>query len=68
VEAVFRTWSDILVRKNHIEPLGRDILRHSDKDELHRGGYKTHPNDLGAFDAEGKMIGIVLETATPFDW
>jgi Fic family protein len=41
--------------------------RQSDKDERHRGGYKTLRNDVGAFDAEGKMIGIVFETATPFD-
>src|SRR5262249_586426 len=25
------------------------------------------PNNVGAFDASGKMIGIVFETATPFD-
>ena len=24
-------------------------------------------NDVGAFDADGKMIGIVFETTTPFD-
>ncbi len=24
-------------------------------------------NDIGAFDAEGRMIGVMIETATPFD-
>jgi len=42
-------------------------LTHSEKDERHRGEYKTLRNDVGAFDADGKMIGIVFETATPFD-
>lgn len=67
METVFRAWSDIPVTENHIKQLHRDLLRHSDKDERHRGEYKTLRNDVGAFDADGKMIGVVFETATPFD-
>jgi Fic family protein len=67
METVFRSWSDIPVTENHIKQLHRDLLKYSDKDERHRGGYKTLRNDVGAFDAVGKMIGIVFETATPFD-
>jgi Fic family protein len=47
--------------------LHRDLLRYSEKDERHRGEYKTLRNDVAAFDAGGKMIGIVFETATPLD-
>jgi Fic family protein len=67
METVFRSWSDIPVTENLIKQLHRDLLAYSDKDERHRGGYKTLRNDVGAFDATGKMIGIVFETATPFD-
>jgi Fic family protein len=67
METVFRAWSDIPVTENYIKQLHRDLLQYSDKDERHRGGYKTLRNDVGAFDADGKMIGIVFETATPFD-
>jgi Fic family protein len=67
METVFLSWSDIPVTENHIKQLHRDLLRYSDKDERHRGEYKTLRNDVGAFDAEGKMIGIVFETTTPFD-
>jgi Fic family protein len=67
METVFRAWSDIPVTENHIKQLHRDLLQYSDKDERHRGGYKTLRNDVGAFDPDGKMIGIVFETATPFD-
>jgi Fic family protein len=67
METVFRAWSDIPVTENYIKQLHRDLLQYSDKDERHRGEYKTLRNDVGAFDAEGKMIGIVFETATPFD-
>jgi Fic family protein len=67
METVFRAWSEIPVTENHIKQLHRDLLQYSDKDERHRGGYKTLRNDVGAFDAEGKMIGVVFETATPFN-
>jgi hypothetical protein len=67
METVFRSWSDIPLTENHIKQLHRDLLQYSEKDERHRGNYKTLRNDVGAFDADGKMIGIVFETATPFD-
>lgn len=67
METVFHAWQDIPITENHIKQLHRDLLQHSTKDERHRGGYKTLRNDVGAFDAEGKIIGIVFETATPFD-
>jgi Fic family protein len=67
METVFRAWSDIPVTENFIKQLHRDLLQYSDKDERHRGEYKTLRNDVGAFDADGQMIGIVFESATPFD-
>ena len=67
METVFRAWQDIPFTENHIKQLHRDLLRYSEKDERHRGEYKTLRNDVGAFDADGKMIGVVFETATPFE-
>ena len=67
METIFQAWQDIPITENHIKQLHRDLLRYSEKDERHRGEYKTLRNDVGAFDADGKMIGIVFETATPFD-
>ena len=67
METVFHAWADIPINENHIKQLHRDLLRYSAKDERHRGEYKTLRNDVGAFDENGKMIGIVFETATPFD-
>jgi Fic family protein len=67
METVFHSWADIPITENHIKQLHRDLLAYSEKDERHRGEYKTLPNNVGAFDADGKMVGIVFETATPFD-
>lgn len=67
METVFHSWKDIPITENHLKQFHRDLLRYSEKDERHRGEYKTLRNDVGAFDAAGKMIGVVFETATPFD-
>lgn len=67
METVFASATDIAVTENHIKQLHRDLLRYSDKDERHRGGYRTASNSVAAFDASGNQIGVVFETASPFD-
>jgi Fic family protein len=67
METVFAHWTELSLTENHIRQLHRDLLRHSTKDERHRGSYKTLRNDVAAFDVDGREIGIVFETAKPFD-
>lgn len=64
---VFSSWQYITFTENHIKQLHRDLLIHSEKDARHRGNYKTSPNSVVAFDKNGVQIGVVFETATPFD-
>lgn len=67
METVFRSWESIALTENHIKQLHRDLLQFSNKDQRHRGKYKTASNSVAAFDADGKQVGIVFETASPFD-
>ena len=67
MEMVFAYSDAIDLTENHIKQLHRDLLVHSEKDKRHRGEYKTNPNHVSAFDTDGKAIGVVFETATPFD-
>ncbi len=67
METVFANWEDIPLTENHIKQLHRDLLQYSSKDERHRGEYKTHNNHVEAFGPDGESLGIVFETATPFD-
>ncbi|MHA3915627.1 Fic family protein [Halovulum sp. GXIMD14793] len=53
--------------ENHIRQLHQVLLRHSTKDERHRGEYKKLDNHVVAMDADGKEIGVVFEIATPFE-
>jgi len=67
MELIFASWQDIAFTENHIRQLHRDLLVHSDKDAWHRGDYKTTSNSVAAFDAEGNQVGVVFETAAPYD-
>lgn len=67
METVFDHWQDITLTENHIRQVHRDLLQYSTKDERHRGEYKTLRNDVVALDETGKEIGVVFETASPFD-
>jgi Fic family protein len=67
MELIFSSWQDIALTENHIKQLHRDLLTWSEKDARHRGNYKTSTNSVVAFDESGKQLGVVFETATPFD-
>lgn len=67
METIFAAWAEIPITGNYIQQLHRDLLRYSVKDEWHRGRYKTSSNSVAAFDADGQQVGIVFETATPFE-
>jgi len=67
MDQVFDAFEQIPVTENMIGQLHQDLLRHSTKDERHRGHYKALPNHVSAFDADGKEIGIVFQTTSPFD-
>ncbi len=67
MDLVFRSWQDIPLTENHIKQLHQILLQYSEKDDWHRGSYKTNSNSVAAFDENGAQIGIVFETATPFD-
>ena len=67
MDQLFASWQDISFSENHIKQLHQMLLRYSEKDTRHRGNYKTHSNSVAAFDENGAQIGIVFQTATPFD-
>jgi Fic family protein len=64
---VFAHWQDIPLTENHIKQLHRDLLQFSSKDERHRGNYKTLDNYVEAFGPDSESLGVVFQTATPFD-
>jgi Fic family protein len=67
MELVFSGHDSMPVTENIVLQLHATLLRHSEKDDRHRGRYKATSNRVEAFDSFGKSIGVIFETSTPFD-
>ncbi|MGD0280894.1 MAG: Fic family protein [Dissulfurispiraceae bacterium] len=67
MNTVFESFNEISLTENHIRQLHAMLLKHSSKDTRTRGEYKKFPNHVEAFDKEGKSLGIIFETTSPFD-
>ena len=67
MDLVFQAHEDLHLTENHIRQLHQTLLRHSTRDDRHRGSYKTLPTHVVAKDADGREIGVVFATTTPFD-
>ena len=67
METVFVHCHEIPLTENHVKQLHRDLLQFSSKDERHRGAYKTLNNHVEAIGPDGESLGVVFQTASPFD-
>jgi Fic family protein len=67
MDMVFSGYEAINITENHIKQLHGVLLKHSAKDQEHRGEYKKVPNHVEAFGPDGKSLGVVFETASPFE-
>lgn len=66
-EEIFQGYKSIGFTENMIKQLHAWLLKFSDKDERHRGEYKKLSNNVEAFDYNKKSLGIIFETASPFE-
>jgi Fic family protein len=67
METVFESHGEIHLDERHIKQLHQLLLKYSAKDTRHRGEYKKRPNHVEAFDQSGKSVGVIFETASPFE-
>ena len=64
---VFDSFEKTSLTENHIKQLHGILLQYSSKDVRHRGEYKKLPNHVEAFDNKGESLGVIFETASPFE-
>jgi Fic family protein len=62
---VFENWADIPFTENAIMGLHQQMLRHSEKDARHKGGYKFGSNRVEARDQDGALVGVVFDPTPP---
>lgn len=67
MDLVFDGWQAMPLNENHLKQLHATLLSYSEKDERHRSEYKKLANHVEAFDENGHSLGIVFQTASPFD-
>jgi Fic family protein len=67
LQLVQESYDEIDLTENNIKYLHQVLLKFSEKDGWHLGEYKKHPNHVAAFDVDGREIGILFETVSPFD-
>jgi len=67
METIYENALDIPLTENFIKQFHIGLLRHSTKDERHRGEYKKFSNTVEAFGPDGTSLGVVFEPTTPFD-
>lgn len=67
MNVVYESYENIPVTENYVKQLHKILLQYSSKDARHRGEYKKMPNHVEAFDADGKSLGVIFETSSPFD-
>jgi len=64
---IFQHHDLINLSESYILQLHRELLKYSKKDDWHKGSFKISPNHVEAFGPNGESLGIVFETATPFE-
>ena len=62
LENVFNAWKHISFSESTIKHFHRELLKHVDKDERHRGEYKKKENQVHMIDDAGQSIGVLFDT------
>lgn len=63
---IYESYKELPLTENHIKQLHLALLKHSVKDERHRGEYKKFPNNVEAKHPDGRTEVLFL-TATAFE-
>jgi Fic family protein len=66
MDLIFGAWEQLTLTENHLKQLHAVLLKHSVKDQHHRGQYKRTSNHGVAYDGDGREIGLIFATSTPF--
>ncbi|WP_454879198.1 Fic family protein [Sphingobacterium detergens] len=67
MDIIFQHYKEIPLSENYICQLHKELLKFSEKDERHRGIYKSQSNQIEAFDQSGNSLGVIFVTASAFE-
>lgn len=62
LDTISESFTDIRVTEGDVKNLHKILMKHSEKDEWHRGEYKQHPNSVEAHYPDGRTVTIFNTT------
>lgn len=62
LDTISESFADIRVSEGDVKNLHKILMKHSEKDEWHRGEYKQHPNSVDAHYPDGTTVTIFNTT------
>lgn len=62
LDTISESFADIRVSEGDVKYLHKILMKHSEKDEWHRGEYKQHPNSVDANYPDGRTVTIFNTT------
>src|SRR4030042_2592302 len=66
LENVFNFWKSIKFSENTIKHFHKELLKYTQKDELHRGEYKKKENKVHMIDNAGQSVGVLFAPISAF--
>jgi len=66
LQNVFDSFQTLPFRESVITSLHNQLLKYSNKDDTHRGGYKKKENTVGVLGPDGKVARIMFETTPAY--
>lgn len=66
LQNVLNSWEEQGFSESLIKHFHKELLKHVEKDTLHRGDYKKQENKVEMIDAEGKSIGTLFDTTPAY--
>lgn len=66
LQIVFNSWDTIRFTENSIKHLHQELLKYVEKDQDHRGKYKSTDNKVEMVDEQGKRVGVIFDTTPAY--
>jgi Fic family protein len=66
LQNVFDSWEESHLNESLIKHFHKELLKYVDKDQLHRGNYKTQENKVEMINEKGKSIGTLFDTTPAY--
>ncbi|MBI2338184.1 Fic family protein [Candidatus Daviesbacteria bacterium] len=66
LQIIFENWEHIRFGENTIKHLHQELLKYAEKDQNHRGRYKSTDNKVEMVDEKGRRIGVIFDTTPAY--